>query len=260
MPSACTASTRATAPSLARSRAGSTCAPSSSSSSGPRKRAPSSRVRRPHFRGMSALARPPSRALAYRLGVKPGEVSEWLKERDWKSRGRVIPASRVRIPPSPLKFRRPASAGLSRLGQRGRNAVSLEPSCSRRVEGRSPRRSSTQATSTRTSARSRPGAMARSLLSRDQAMLPATATLRSAKVSEPPTRYRFSGEDAVEYVEALGRAGARGTAPRRRGTARSSQGAAPSSRPSGGERRGPAGGRPTVPRAARERHPRGRAG
>ena len=31
-----------------------------------------------------------------------GEVSERLKERDWKSRGRVIAASRVRIPPSPL--------------------------------------------------------------------------------------------------------------------------------------------------------------
>ena len=31
-----------------------------------------------------------------------GEVSERLKERDWKSRGRVFPASRVRIPPSPL--------------------------------------------------------------------------------------------------------------------------------------------------------------
>ncbi len=31
-----------------------------------------------------------------------GEVSEWLKERDWKSRGRGQPASRVRIPPSPL--------------------------------------------------------------------------------------------------------------------------------------------------------------
>jgi hypothetical protein len=34
----------------------------------------------------------------------PGEVSERLKERDWKSRGREIPASRVRIPPSPLDF------------------------------------------------------------------------------------------------------------------------------------------------------------
>jgi very-short-patch-repair endonuclease len=31
-----------------------------------------------------------------------GEVSERLKERDWKSRGRFIAASRVRIPPSPL--------------------------------------------------------------------------------------------------------------------------------------------------------------
>ena len=32
-----------------------------------------------------------------------GEVSERLKERDWKSRGRFIAASRVRIPPSPLQ-------------------------------------------------------------------------------------------------------------------------------------------------------------
>jgi very-short-patch-repair endonuclease len=32
-----------------------------------------------------------------------GEVSERLKERDWKSRGRFIAASRVRIPPSPLR-------------------------------------------------------------------------------------------------------------------------------------------------------------
>ena len=32
----------------------------------------------------------------------PGEVSEWLKERDWKSRVRVT-VPRVRIPPSPFK-------------------------------------------------------------------------------------------------------------------------------------------------------------
>ena len=39
----------------------------------------------------------PTRPEGYPSGS--GEVSEWLKERDWKSRGRGQPASRVRIPP-----------------------------------------------------------------------------------------------------------------------------------------------------------------
>ena len=43
-------------------------------------------------------------ALAARVAYsgRSGEVSELVKERDWKSRKRVQPASRVRIPPSPL--------------------------------------------------------------------------------------------------------------------------------------------------------------
>ena len=45
-------------------------------------------------------------AIAAGRGVAhSGEVSERLKERDWKSRGRFIAASRVRIPPSPLRHR-----------------------------------------------------------------------------------------------------------------------------------------------------------
>src|SRR3954470_21833049 len=35
------------------------------------------------------------------LFLRRGEVSEWLKEHAWKVCKRLIPASRVRIPPSP---------------------------------------------------------------------------------------------------------------------------------------------------------------
>src|SRR5205823_13362822 len=60
--------------------------------------------------GRAAQTRPPAGATL--LDPHPGEVSERLKERDWKSRGREIPASRVRIPPSPLN--RPAPGGWGR--------------------------------------------------------------------------------------------------------------------------------------------------
>ena len=45
-----------------------------------------------------------------RMPLPAGEVSEWLKERDWKSRKRAT-VSGVRIPPSPLFFPSHGSVG-----------------------------------------------------------------------------------------------------------------------------------------------------